>query len=105
MASRAATEAFENLALSLRDEDGVTFEPSGLVVHGKLFAFLQGERLVVELPESRSRDLVTRGVAATFVSEGHPSRKWVSVADVQLWDELARESHEFVGEPPIGGQS
>lgn len=105
MASDATREAYQNLELSLRDEDGVTIDETGLVVHGRLFAFLEQNDLVVELPESRSNDLVTRGVAEQFSSEGHPSRKWVRVSDVQLWDELAREAHEFVGEPPVGGES
>jgi hypothetical protein len=105
MASHEIREAYQNLVLSLRDEDGVTVDPTGLVVHGTLFAFLEQEALVVELPEARANDLVSRGVARRFTSEGQPSRKWVRVNDRQLWDELAHEAHEYVGEPPVGGQS
>ncbi|MCU1528023.1 MAG: hypothetical protein JWP75_1786 [Frondihabitans sp.] len=105
MAGRETRESFENLVLSLGDEDGVTVGPTGLVVHGKLFAFLEDDDLVVEVPEARARDLVSRGVAQRFRSEGHPSRKWVRVSDRQLWDELAHEAHEYVGEPAVGGQS
>jgi hypothetical protein len=105
MVNPPAAEAYENLTLSLRDEDGVAITPDGLLVHGKLFAFLDGDDLVVELPEARSTDLKTRGVADAFSGGGHPLRDWVRVSDLQLWPELARESHEFVGEPPVGGQS
>jgi hypothetical protein len=105
MAGNETREAYENLVLSLRDEDGVTFGPTGLAVHGTLFAFLEGDDLVVEVPEARAKDLVSRGVARRFTSEGHSSRKWVRVNDIQLWDELAREAHEYVGEPAVGGQS
>ncbi|MGA1835542.1 hypothetical protein VD659_01295 [Herbiconiux sp. 11R-BC] len=105
MVNQAAVQAYEDLVLSLREEDGVAVTPDGLLVHGKLFVFLEGEDLVVELPEVRSTDLRTRGIASAFRAAGHPSREWVRVADRQLWPELARESHEFVGEPPVGGQS
>lgn len=105
MASKEATEAFENLAISMREEDGVTFQPTALVVHDKLFAFLEQDDLVVELPEARASDLITRGVAAKFSSKNHPSRKWVRVNDTQLWTELAYEAHEYVGEPAVGGES
>ncbi len=105
MANEAAALAYEDLVLGLREEDGVAATPDGLLVHGKLFAFLEGDDLVVELPEARSADLRTRGVASAFRAAGHPLREWVRVSDLQLWPELARESHEFVGEPPVGGQS
>lgn len=91
----------------LMDEDyDVDLTPDGLLVKGRLFAFLDGDDLVVELPEGRSADLRERGVAAPFHStKGGDSRNWVRVSDVQLWSELAREAHEFVGEPPVGRQS
>jgi len=91
----------------LMDEDyDVDLTPDGLLVKGRLFAFLDGEDLVVELPESRSTDLQKRGIAMAFHStKGGDSRNWVRVADLQLWSELAREAHQFVGEPPVGHQS
>ncbi|HAM26721.1 MAG TPA: hypothetical protein DCP11_08480 [Microbacteriaceae bacterium] len=105
MASSAAIEAYDNLAIGLRGEDGVEITPEGLLVHGTLFAFLQDDDLVVELTPARASDLVHRGVAARFVVDGHPTREWVRVSNLQLWPELAGEAHEFVGEPPVGGQS
>ncbi|MEP6479028.1 MAG: hypothetical protein ABJB03_06530 [Rhodoglobus sp.] len=102
MASELANEAYENLTISMRDEDGVTVEPDGLRVHGRVFAFRQGDDLVVELPIDRANDLVARGVAHRAPAEG---RDWVRVSDLQLWPELAGEAHEFVGEPAVGGDS
>lgn len=91
----------------LMDEDyDVDLTPDGLLVRGRLFAFLDGEDLVVELPEERSADLQARGIAVPFQGTlGGPSRNWVRVGDLQLWSELAREAHQFVGEPPVGRQS
>ena len=91
----------------LLDEDyDVDLTPDGVLVHGKLFAFQDGDDLVVELPEARSADLRERGIAVPFHStRGGDSRNWVRVSDLQLWSELAREAHTFVGEPPVGRQS
>ncbi|WP_394769821.1 hypothetical protein [Lacisediminihabitans sp.] len=105
MAGRAARDAYETLEISLRDEDGVEATPEGLLVHGRRFAFLEGDDLVVDVTPARARDLVHRGVAERFVVDGHPAREWVRVSDLQLWPELAGEAHEYVGEPPVGGQS
>jgi hypothetical protein len=105
MAGSVAEDAFEGVRFSFRDIDEVAETPEGLTVKGKLFAFLEGDDLVVELPFGRSNDLVERGVAAKFTAEGQEARDWVRVSDQQLWQELARESHEFVGEPAVGGDS
>ncbi|HEY8912013.1 hypothetical protein [Lacisediminihabitans sp.] len=105
MAGRAARDAYETLEIALRDEDGVEATPAGLLVHGRLFAFLEGDDLVVDVAPARARDLVHRGVAERFVLDGHPARERVRVSDLQLWPELAGEAHEYVGEPPVGGQS
>ena len=71
--------------------------------HAVRFSIAPVRSLGLEHPESI--DLTERGVAEPFTSEGHPSRKWVRVSDQQLWPELTREAHEFVGEPPVGGES
>ena len=91
----------------LLDEDyDVDLTPDGLLVGGKLFAFLDGDDLVVELSEARSADLRERGIAVPFSgSHGGPSRNWVRVGDLELWSELAREAHTFVGEPAVGRES
>jgi hypothetical protein len=103
--SEEADDAFEGVRYSFGDEESVSETEDGLVVHGRLFAFLEGDDLVVEVGPARANDLVERGIAEPFTSEGHASRKWIRVADQQLWPELAREAHEFVGEPPVGGES
>ena len=91
----------------LLDEDyDVDLTPDGVLVHGRLFAFLDGDDLVVELPAARSADLRERRVAVPFRGEqGGPSRNWVRVSDRELWSELAREAHTFMGEPPVGRES
>ena len=98
-------DLYEELLVSLSDNEGVTITAEGLVIHDKLFAFVDGDDLVVEVTEARAADLTERGVAEAFSSEGHPSRKWVRVTDQQLWPELTREAHEYVGEPAVGGES
>ena len=90
----------------LADEDvDVDFTPDGLLVRGRLFAFLDGTELVVQVPSARAMDLVSRGVVAPFTGGGRTSGDWVRVNDLQLWSELAREAHEHVGKPPVGRQS
>jgi hypothetical protein len=100
-----SNDAYDELTFEIAELDGVAVQSDGLFVHGTLFAFLDGDDLVVELPLGRMGDLEVRGIAAPFVSERHPTRDWVRVSDQQLWPELAREAHEYVGEPAVGGQS
>jgi len=107
MAYDTPTNAYQDLTASMRaDEDyDVKITDDGLHVHGKLFAFLDGEDLVVDLPEARATDLKERGVAYTYTASGMASPDWVRVSDLQLWPELAREAHTYVGEPAVGGES
>lgn len=106
MAENLAAQKFEDLAIELIDSnDGVSITDAGLLVHGVLFAFLRENDLVVDVSGLRASDLVKRGVAASYIHDGHPDRHWVRVSETQLWSELAREAHEYVGEPPVGGQS
>jgi hypothetical protein len=105
MTSSLAAQAFEDLALEFKHEDGVTIDIDGLLVHGTLFAFLDGDELVVDLPAGRASDLVERDQGTRFRLEGEKSRDLVRVRDRSLWSELTREAHEYVGEPPVGGQS
>jgi hypothetical protein len=105
MANARAIEHWENLVIEFTDEPGVELTADGLAVHGSLFAFRDGDELVVDVSAERAADLVRRGMAAHYKSEGTPSRDWVSVSDLSLWSELVREAHEYVGEPPIGGDS
>jgi hypothetical protein len=105
MTSPLAAEAYENLVLELQDEPGVSVDVDGLLVHGTVFAFLSGDDLVVDLPAGRASDLVERQQGTRFRLDGVKSRDLVKVRDRSLWSELVREAHEYVGEPPVGGQS
>ena len=106
MTSSLAAEAYENLVLEFREEEGVTVNEDGLLVHGTLFAFLDDtDGLVVDLPAARASDLVEREQGTRYRLEGTKSRDLVRVRDRSLWSELTREAHEYVGEPPVGGQS
>jgi hypothetical protein len=106
MAYDLAAQRYEDLAIQLVDEnDGVTATAEGLLVHGKLFALLVGDDLVVDVSAPRAADLIKRGVAARYSHDGHPEREWVRVSNQELWPELAREAHEYVGEPAVGGES
>ncbi|MFC0681224.1 hypothetical protein ACFFGH_25625 [Lysobacter korlensis] len=90
----------------LRDEHlDVEVARGGLHVRGRLFAFLDGAELVVRLPEARAAELQEREVATTFDVVEHTNRNWVRVSDWHLWPEMAREAHQYVGHPPLGGES
>jgi hypothetical protein len=105
MTSSLAARSYENLTLEFRDEPGVTVGDDGLLVRGTVFAFPSGDMLVVDLPSTRASDLVHRGMGIRFTQDGVRSRDLVGVSDLSLWSELAREAHEYVGEPSVGGQS
>ena len=104
MTSSLAAEAWENLVLEFQEEDGVTVDDA-LLVRGTVFAFLDGDDLVVDLPAQRASDLVERQQGTRFRLDGVKSRDLVKVRDRSLWSELTREAHEYVGEPPVGGES
>jgi hypothetical protein len=105
MASALAAQAYENLTIEFADEEGVTVTDGGLAVHGTVFAYLEGDDLVVDLPAARASDLASRGIGSRLKTDGVRSRDLVRVADRTFWSELTREAHEYVGEPPVGGQS
>lgn len=91
----------------LQDPDlDVSLTATGLHVHGRLFAYLVADALVVDLPRGRVDDLVERAVAVP-VAEGRaePQGAWVAIADSEDWPELAAEAHQFVGEPAVGMDS
>jgi hypothetical protein len=105
MANARAIEHWENLVIEFTDEPGVSLTEDGLAVTGNLFAFREGDDVVVDLPTQRAADLVRRGMAARYKHAGETSRDWVSIGDLTLWSELVREAHEYVGEPSVGGDS
>ncbi|HEX4444718.1 MAG TPA: hypothetical protein VHZ81_14200 [Galbitalea sp.] len=105
MANAGAIDRWDDLVLEFTDEPGVTLTSDGLAVNGSLFAFRDGDDVVVDVSVDRAADLVRRGMAAHYKHDGARSRDWVSISDLTLWSELVREAHEYVGEPPVGGQS
>lgn len=98
----AATEAFRDLSIELLDSnDGVTEHENVLLVHGQPFAMFVDGALAVRLPKRRSDDLLRRGIVTP-----HDERAdWTLVKHRSLWPEMAREAHEFVGEPAVGRES
>ena len=104
-------QTFSDVALALRGDpdDDVSVGGTRLLVKGRLFAFLNGALLLVDLPATRAADLVVRGIA-TIVSDATAASApaqgaWVGIDDAANWLELATEAHQFVGEPPVGRQS
>ena len=102
-----AQNAFSLLAEELREDpdDDVEVTDQELRVRGSLFAFLDGDDLVVCLPPDRAEDLERRDVVTPYRGEVGGGNHWVVVADQELWAELASEAHTFIGEPPVGRQS
>ena len=96
---------YDSLLDDFTEADEVVARSDGMYVHGKLFAFFDHDQLVVQVPLGRLADLEFRQVAAPYVSERHPTRDWITVSDPQLWPEMAREAHAYVGEPTVGGES
>lgn len=106
--SEQADLAFETLAnqLLLDPDDDVKLTSAGLHVHGRLFAFRDGDNLFVDLSSERANDLISRGIASRASGETVEARgTWVLITDSEDWPELASESHQFVGEPAVGKQS
>ncbi len=104
-------KTFSDVALALQadPDDDVTVDGTRLLVKGKLFAFVDGEHLVVDVPASRAADLVVRGIATAVpdaaAAPARPHGAWAGIEDAENWLELATEAHQFVGEPPVGRQS
>lgn len=75
---------------------GRALRTEGLMVRGKLFAFLRGDRLVVKLPRDRARQEVAAG--GDFLGYGgRVMKEWVELPlDAARWRALAEESHDYV---------
>ena len=57
------------------------FGAETLKVHGKIFAMLQGGRLVVKLPRQRVDELIDTGFGGRFESaQGRPMKEWVTLS-------------------------
>ena len=89
---------------TLKEREGVDYgkalQSIGLMVHGKLFAFIKDDRLVVKLPASSVNDLVAHHGAVRFEKgQGKPLREWVSLHDGTGidWSLWALHAADFVG--------
>jgi hypothetical protein len=102
--SDRAFTAVSDALLSDPDDD-VQLDGSRLSVKGTVFARLEGDDLMVDLPASRAADLVSRGIASRAETDATAAGAWVVIRDPENWVELAGEAHQFVGEPPVGRQS
>jgi hypothetical protein len=71
----------------------------GLRFHGKIFAMLVRDELVVKLPKDRVDELVALGLAHRFdAGRGRPMKEWasVSVDASRRWSRLVKEAKTFV---------
>lgn len=71
---------------------------------GKLFLFLQRNRLVLKLPFARAADLQAAGLVQGFqLKSSVPTRGWVVVSgsDWVVWERLADEAHSHAREHSI----
>jgi len=96
---------FDRVVDALKDSPGVTqstmkgFGHGGLMVHGKLFAILRGEALLLKLPATQVAMLIVAGEADPFdAGKGRPMKQWALLrADATAdWLDLAREAMVFV---------
>lgn len=82
--------------------EGKGFGSSGqLKVHGRIFAMLVREALVLKLPRARVDELVEAGEGTRFdAGKGKPMREWFVLAptSTRRWLPLAEEALDFVQE-------
>jgi hypothetical protein len=100
-----AKDRFRTIVAELSASDGVAisnkrgFSHGGLLVHGKIFAILRRDALLLKLPETRVSNLIANGDGGVFdAGKGRPMKEWViipfhSSAD---WLRLAGEARSFV---------
>lgn len=98
-----ATTAFAAVAKALATEPdvghGTGFGTNpGLRTHGKIFAMLIDEELVVKLPAKRCVDMVAAGSARFFEVGRRQMREWVRIpdADQANWEQLAVQARDYV---------
>jgi hypothetical protein len=108
--ARPPAQRYAALCDTLGRLDGVTeptdepgkegkFGSAALKIHGRIFAMLVRDALVVKLPAARVSELVAQGEGAPFdAGKGRPMREWLTISpDSSLdWHEVAREALTFV---------
>jgi hypothetical protein len=78
---------------------GKALQNMGLMVGGKLFAFLKEDRLVLKLPASQIDILIEAHGAVRFDrNQGKPLKEWVVMPpqSSDIWPALAEDAHRFV---------
>lgn len=101
-----AQEHFDAVAAEHLGEPHVTrgrmFRSDGLQVHGKIFAMVVDDRLVVKLPQDRVASLVDSGAGFPFRTGGERvMREWVALPvpaedDTAPWRAAALEARTYV---------
>ena len=96
-------EVYEELADEQLARPGVSLgralQNEVLKVNGKIFAFLNRDRLVVKLPRARAAAMIDVGEAVAFESGGRPMKEWVAVGTVDRdhWRALMADARGYVG--------
>ena len=78
---------------------GRMLRTDGLKVHGKVFAMLVNERLVVKVPASQAAALVADGQAVPLeTGRGRKMKEWVSVSGTEgdTWAQLMSDAFGYV---------
>jgi len=76
------------------------FGATGLTVHGRIFAMLTRDQLVVKLPRTRVLALIADGTGSPFTAgKTSPMKEWLTVdgVDEATWVRLAREALAAAG--------
>lgn len=97
-------ERFDDLAEEHLGRAGVStgrmFNSRGLKVHGKFFALVSRERVVLKVPADRAAALVAAGDAVPFEpGPGRRMKEWIALvppADLDQWRQLMAEAHSYV---------
>jgi hypothetical protein len=76
---------------------GSSFGSSALKVHGKIFAMLMDDHLVVKVPRARVEQLLSSGEGVPFRSGGRVMKEWVTLTSQDQWAPLTFEARAFVG--------
>lgn len=97
-------DRYADLAEAFADDPAVAgpipgsgFGSSALKVHGRIFAMLPEDRLVVKLPRARVDELRSSGEGEAFRSGSRVMKEWVVVTSTDRWVQLALEARAFVG--------
>jgi uncharacterized protein YndB with AHSA1/START domain/TfoX/Sxy family transcriptional regulator of competence genes len=100
----SARERFDELARDHLGQPGVSpgqmFNSEGLKVHGRFFALLSDEQLVLKVPAAQAAALVAAGDAVPFeTSPGRRMKEWVVLtppADLDQWRAWMADARRYV---------